>query len=83
MIKNIDNYLTPAEVEHRKEAFNQWLRDNGDKVGYYLLPPAKQDSIRCMLRKAFYAGSNYEARVETVRGHRDGEIRKVYRSQLR
>lgn len=59
----IDNQLTPAEIQHRKEAFDRWLAVNGGKMGFYLLPPSKQDSIRGMLRKAYYAGSNYEAKM--------------------
>lgn len=59
----MDNQLTPAEILHRREEFNKWLLKNGDKLGFYLLPPSKQDNIRYMLRKAFYAGSNYEARM--------------------
>lgn len=58
-----ENHLTEEQIEHRKRAFNAWLRSEGDKLGYYLLPPSKQQAIHGMLRKAYYAGSNYEARM--------------------
>lgn len=58
----MDNSLTPAQIHHRKEAFNLWLARNGDKMGFYLLPSSRQANIRHMLLKAYNAGSNYEAR---------------------
>ena len=57
------NDLTPAQIQHRKEAFNQWLAANGEKLGYYMLPASKQGNVQYMLKKAFYAGSNYEAKM--------------------
>lgn len=59
----MDNQLTHEEILHRRQAFDKWLATNGRSMGYYLLPPSKQEYIRGMLRKAYYAGSNYEARM--------------------
>lgn len=59
----MDNSLTPAEIQHRKESFDLWLARNGVKLGFYLLPSSKQANIRYMMLKAYCAGSNYEARM--------------------
>lgn len=48
------------EIKERGQAFDKWLREHGDKIGYFLLPANRQDQMRGMLRKAFNGGSNYE-----------------------
>lgn len=63
------NDLTPAEIDHRNKAFDEWLRRNGAAMGYYLLPANRQAQVRGLLRKAFNAGTNYEAKMSRAVAH--------------
>ena len=53
---------TPAEQDERRVAFNDWLRNNGDKLGFYTIQPNRQQHTHEMLRKAFNAGFNFRSR---------------------
>ncbi|QIN95252.1 hypothetical protein DLP3_089 [Stenotrophomonas phage vB_SmaS_DLP_3] len=55
--------LSPEEVNHRREEFNAWLRKNRKRLGIPLIPANRQAVVHDLMRAAFYAGSNYEARV--------------------
>lgn len=62
-IRPEDNQLTPEQRLHRHKAFNHWLAKNGDRIGFYALPVSTQYDAHRMLRRAFNAGTNYEARM--------------------
>jgi hypothetical protein len=53
--------LHPDDIEERKEAFQRvWRRRFLDEVA--LLPPTHQGRVHELLKRSFYAGSNFERR---------------------
>lgn len=55
--------LTAQEIAERRAAFNDWYRRNRQRLGIHLIPANRQDSIMNLMRSAFNAGSNWEAKV--------------------
>jgi hypothetical protein len=41
-------------------AFNKWLRENGERLGYYQLPSQLISKVHTMLRRAHRAGVRFE-----------------------
>lgn len=58
---------TPAEVDHRREEFNLWLRVHGDKLGYYKLPANLQQQVHDLMRKSYNAGFNCSRRLDLIK----------------
>jgi hypothetical protein len=55
------DYLHPEEIEERKEAFQRvWRKRFLDEVA--LLPPTHQGRVHELLKRSFYAGTNFERR---------------------
>lgn len=55
------DHMHHEEIEERKEAFQRtWRHRFVDEVA--LLPPAHQGRVHELLKRSFYAGTNYERR---------------------
>lgn len=54
--------MDEQEIVERRMAFNQWLIQNGKRIGYYNLPSSIQGTVHEALRKAFNGGQIYEAK---------------------
>lgn len=71
-IKPEDNQLSPEQQLHRRNAFNVWLSKAGGMMGYHKLPATVQFEVHGMLRRAFNAGTNYEARMALLEDQDEG-----------
>lgn len=65
-LKPEDNQLSAEQQVHRHTAFNVWLSKAGNFIGYHRLPANVQYEVHGMLRRAFNAGTNYEARMAAL-----------------
>ena len=55
------DHLHPEEIEERKEAFQRvWRQRFRGEVA--LLPPIHQGRVHELLKRSFYAGTNFERR---------------------
>lgn len=60
-VEAMTDHLHPEEIAERKAAFQRTWRDRFlDEVA--LMPPLHQGRIHDLLKRSFYAGSNYERR---------------------
>lgn len=57
-----DNQLTPEQRLARERAFAKWVMQARYKIGLHNIPLEFNHEVQGMLRKAFNAGTNYEAR---------------------
>lgn len=61
-LKPEDNQLTPEQRLARERAFAVWVTRARYKIGLNNIPLEFSHEVQGMLRKAFNAGTNYEAR---------------------
>lgn len=65
-MKPEDNQLTPQQRLDRERAFATWLFKSRHKLGMSKIPLELTHEVQWMLRKAFNAGTNYEARMAAL-----------------
>lgn len=58
--------LNDAEHIERRSKFNAFVRENRDHWALDKMPGITQDKLHSLLKRAFYAGSNYERKKHEV-----------------